>query len=47
MTMLDHFAERLSQHGDIVRAAEQLGRTPAWGRKQYILICQRLGPQAR
>lgn len=31
MTLLDHFAENLSRHGDPARAAAQLGRSAAWG----------------
>lgn len=44
---LDLFAERLSQHGDIDRAAGQLGRSAAWGRKQFRILCGDLGDQAR
>jgi hypothetical protein len=46
MTLADHFAERLSQHGDIDRAAAQIGRSPLWGRKTFREICKQLGPQA-
>lgn len=31
MTLLDHFAENLSRHGDPAKAAAQLGRSAAWG----------------
>ena len=47
MTLLDHFAERLSEHGDIARAAAGLGKSAAWGRAQFRLICERLGGQAQ
>lgn len=47
MTLTDHFAERLPQHGDITRAAAALGKSTAWGRKQYVAICEKLGPQAQ
>lgn len=46
MTDLDHFAESLSRHGDIARAAAALGKSEAWGRKQFRLICAALGSQA-
>lgn len=46
MTMLDHFVERLSQHGDIARAAASLGKSAAWGRLQFRAVCARLGKQA-
>ncbi|MEA3053543.1 MAG: hypothetical protein QOG72_2446 [Sphingomonadales bacterium] len=31
MTLLDHFAENLSRHGDPAKAAAQLWRSLAWG----------------
>lgn len=46
MTLLDHFAERLSQHGDVEKAAAQLGQSKAWGRKMFTAIRKQLGPQA-
>jgi len=47
VTLLDHFAERLSGHGDIARAAAALGRSPAWGMVCFKRICAELGEQAR
>lgn len=44
--MLDHFAERLSLHGDIAKAAQQLGRSTAWGYAQFRVLCKALGAQA-
>lgn len=46
MSLTDQFAERLSEHGDIARAAAQLGKPKAWGRAQFVIICTLLGPQA-
>lgn len=46
MTLLDHFAERLSEHGDVARAAAQLGRSPSWGGAQLRKLRQALGAQA-
>ncbi len=46
-TLLDRFAERLSQHGDITRAAAQLGQSASWGKRLFRAICDRLGEQAR
>lgn len=45
--MIDHFAERLSQHGDIAKAAAQLGQPEEWGKRQLAAICRRLRAQAR
>ena len=47
MTPLDLFAERLSQHGDVARAAAQLGRSKAWGEQQLRTMRAQLGSQAR
>ncbi len=47
MTLLDHFAQRLSEHGDIDRAAAQLGRSRSWGRTMFKRLCRDLGDQAR
>jgi hypothetical protein len=44
--MIDHFAEKLAQHGDVARAASQLGQSEAWGNRQLALIRKQLGPQA-
>ncbi|MEA3036820.1 MAG: hypothetical protein QOH04_2597 [Sphingomonadales bacterium] len=46
MTLLDHFAERLSLHGDAARAAAQLGRSRAWGGAMLRKLRQDLGSQA-
>lgn len=46
MTLLDHFAERLSQHGDPARAAAQLGRSVAGGGARLREIRAALGAQA-
>lgn len=46
LTMLDCFAENLSRHGDIDRAASGLGQSKAWGRRMYRELCRRLGEQA-
>lgn len=45
--MIDHFAEALSRHGDIKRAAASLGQSESWGKRQFSRICAALGPQAR
>lgn len=47
MGLKDHFAEELSRHGDIERAAARLGQSPATGRRWFKEICERLGPQAK
>lgn len=47
MTLQDAFAENLSKHGDIARAALALGRSASWGRAQFDAIRKRLGDQAR
>jgi hypothetical protein len=44
--MIDHFAEHLSHHGDIAKAAAQLGQSLAWGKRQFREICRELGEQA-
>jgi hypothetical protein len=46
-SLTDHIAERLSMHGDIARAAAQLGRSASWGRQQFRAICAALGWQAQ
>lgn len=46
MTMLDHFAERLSQHGNVAKAASQLGKSAAWGEAQLRALRKALGAQA-
>lgn len=46
MGLTDHFAEALSRHGDIGRAAAGLGQSKAWGQRQFKAIRDRLGPQA-
>ena len=46
MTLTDHFAERLAQHGNIAKAAAQVGQTAAWGRRQFKAIVEQLGAQA-
>lgn len=44
--MLNRFADRLAEHGDVKRAAAQLGRSPAWGAAQLAAIRKGLGDQA-
>jgi hypothetical protein len=44
--MIDHFAEHLSHHGDIAKAAAQLGQSLAWGKRQFRELCRELGEQA-
>lgn len=40
---LNAFAERLSQHGDVARAAAQIGKSPAYGRVLLQRIIAGLG----
>jgi hypothetical protein len=47
LTMLDHFAENLSRHGDIARAAAALGKSESWGKAQFRKIRKSLGGQAK
>jgi hypothetical protein len=47
MRMIEHFAEHLSQHGDVAKAAAQLGQSEAWGKRQFAAIRKELGSQAR
>jgi len=47
MTMLDAFAQHLSGHGDIARAAASLGQSHSWGKAQFRKITKALGEQAR
>jgi hypothetical protein len=41
------FAELLSEHGNITRAALQMGQSKSWGEHQFGQICAALGNQAR
>lgn len=47
LRLIDHFAENLSRHGDVERAAAQLGKSKSWGGAQLALIRKALGAQAR
>jgi hypothetical protein len=47
MRMIDHFAENLSQHGDVVKAAAQLGKSRGWGHAALRKLRKALGEQAR
>jgi hypothetical protein len=42
-TMLDHFASGIARLDDIRRAAAALGRSEAWGKKQFARLCADLG----
>lgn len=44
---MDVFAENLSRHGDIERAAGAMGRSLRWGSTMLKRIRDRLGEQAR
>jgi hypothetical protein len=44
--MLDHFADRLADHGDVKRAAAALGRSEAWGKLRLRDLRRSLGWQA-
>jgi hypothetical protein len=46
MTLLDHFAEHLSRHGDVARAASACGRTRSWGAAMLRQLRADLGEQA-
>lgn len=43
---LDRFAERLAEHGDVDRAAREIGKPPPYGRTLLQRLIKRLGPQA-
>lgn len=43
---LDAFAERLSLHGDVPRAAREIGKTPGYGRTLLQRLIKGLGAQA-
>jgi hypothetical protein len=45
--MIDHFAEHLSHHGDIAKAAASIGKTQAWGKAAFRQMRKDLGGQAR
>jgi hypothetical protein len=47
MRLLDHFAERLAEHGSVSMAAASLSKSAWWGWQQFDEIRRRLGPQAR
>lgn len=42
----DAFAEHLSEHGNIARAARECGRSDSWGRAMFRRLCDELGSQA-
>jgi hypothetical protein len=44
---LDRFAEALSEHGDLSRAAAAVGKSAAYGRVLFARIRKQLGEQAR
>jgi hypothetical protein len=46
LDMIDHFAERLSRHGDIEQAAGEIGQSAGWGHQKFAEICKHLGAQA-
>lgn len=45
-TIIDAFAEELSRHGDVKRAAESLGKSYNHGRQMLGVIRRKLGWQA-
>lgn len=47
VTLIDDFAECLSEHGNVSRAADQCGVSASFGRVLLHRIKKRLGPQAR
>ncbi len=46
LSFIDQFAERLAEHGNIARAAKEVGATAAYGRELFGRICRGLGAQA-
>jgi hypothetical protein len=44
---LEQFAEQLSEHGDVARAADAIGRHEAYGRNLLARLKRELGWQAR
>ncbi len=44
---LDSFADRLALHGNVDRAAREIGKSPAYGRVLLQRLRARLGEQAR
>jgi hypothetical protein len=46
LSLIDQFADRLAEHGEIARAAKEVGATLAYGKELFARICKRLGPQA-
>lgn len=47
MRMIDHFAEHLSRHGDVKKAASALGKSLGWGQAALRQLRKELGEQAR
>lgn len=45
-TKLDHFAELLSEHGDVNKVADELGITHTYGRVLLQRLIKAVGPQA-
>jgi hypothetical protein len=45
--MIDHFAEHLSRHGDVQKAASALGKSRGWGQAALRAIRKELGEQAK
>lgn len=44
---LQQFADHLAEHGDVARAAEEIGRHEAYGRNLLARLKRELGWQAR
>lgn len=47
VSLIDRFAEHLSEHGDVPRAARETGIKTPYGNALLQRIRKRLGPQAR